>query len=81
VKTAAEVMMTADDRIAKIEAHEANLKRYARLLATQLTDTERAFIHRRIAEERLALERLYSPLDGNDAPHIASNTRGYERAP
>jgi hypothetical protein len=43
---------------AMLEAHEKNLKRYARLLTTELTQTEREYIHRRIAEERLALERV-----------------------
>ena len=43
---------------AMIEAHEKNLHRYARLLATGLSELERQFIHRRIAEERLAIERL-----------------------
>ena len=45
---------------AVIEAHEKNLRRYAWLLATELTQVERDFIHRRIAEERLTLERLIS---------------------
>ena len=63
--------MTPNDRTVRIEAHEANLKRYARLLTTQLTDTERAFIHKRIAEERLALERLYT-LPNDVTPHISA---------
>jgi len=48
-----------DDAIAaKRNAHCANLARYTRLLATELTDLERDYIHRRIREERLALEAL-----------------------
>lgn len=43
---------------AAISAHRANLERYCRLLATNLTDMERDFIHRRIAETRLQLDRL-----------------------
>jgi hypothetical protein len=35
-----------------------NIQRYCRLLATQVTDLERAFIHRRLAEDRLAIEAL-----------------------
>jgi hypothetical protein len=42
----------------RIRAHQGNLQRYCRLLATELTDTEREFIHNRIAEERAELERL-----------------------
>jgi hypothetical protein len=50
--------MMIDLRAARISAHQANIKRYCRLLATELTETERTFLHRRIAEERLALEQL-----------------------
>jgi hypothetical protein len=32
--------------------------RYGRLLATELTDLERQYLHRRIAEEQAELERL-----------------------
>jgi hypothetical protein len=48
-----------DDAIAaKRQALRANLARYARLLATELTQLERDYIHRRVREERLALEAL-----------------------
>jgi hypothetical protein len=53
--------MDADVRTVQIEALKGNLSRYFRLLATELTDAERAFIHRRITEDRLALEALYAP--------------------
>jgi len=36
----------------RVRAHQNNLQRYCRLLATELTETERQFIHNRIAEER-----------------------------
>jgi len=42
----------------KTEAHRANIARYSRMLATPLTERERAFVHKRIAEERAELERL-----------------------
>lgn len=45
-------------REARILALQHNIRRYSRLLATELTDLERAFIHRRLAEERLAIEAL-----------------------
>ena len=38
--------------------HRNNIQRYCRLLATPLTDTERQYIHRRIAEENAALAKL-----------------------
>jgi hypothetical protein len=42
----------------KLRAHQNNLDRYARLLATKLTDVERQYIHRRIAEEHSAIARI-----------------------
>jgi hypothetical protein len=48
--------MTATDPA--IDAQLKNLVRYCQLLATDLTDQEREFIHRRIAETRLAIEQL-----------------------
>ena len=47
---------------AAMDAHQKNLRRYCQLLATDLTDLEREFIHRRIAETRRALEQLESSL-------------------
>jgi hypothetical protein len=41
-------------------AHRANIERYERLLQTHLTDHERAFIQRRLDEERRALVLLYA---------------------
>jgi len=46
---------------AAIDAHRKNLRRYCQLLATDLTDLEREFIHRRIAETERALDRLERP--------------------
>ena len=46
-----------------IRAHQGNMQRYYRLLATELTVTERQFIHNRIAEERAELERLVAVVD------------------
>ena len=39
-------------------AHEANIERYRRLLETYLTENERRFVQRRLAEEREALWQL-----------------------
>ena len=43
--------METDYVNAKILSHRANLQRYARLLATQLTELEREYLHKRIEEE------------------------------
>ena len=47
-----------DQHAARIRAHRQNIQRYCRLLTGHLTDVERQFVHKRIAEERLELERL-----------------------
>lgn len=47
-----------DVRTARIAAHQANLVRYRRILATPLTDHERAYVRRRMDEERHHLDRL-----------------------
>jgi hypothetical protein len=53
-----EVTMMTDFRTAKILSHRRNIQRYARLLATELTELERQYLHKRIAEEQAELERL-----------------------
>ena len=52
--------MMTDLRTAKILSHRRNIQRYGRLLATELTEIERQYLHRRIAEEQAELERLQS---------------------
>lgn len=42
-----------------VRGHRANLERYSRMLATtNLTEIERQYIHRRIAEEWRAITKL-----------------------
>ncbi len=43
---------------ARVLGHWRNIERYCRLLATELTDLEREYLHKRIAEEHAQLERL-----------------------
>jgi hypothetical protein len=50
--------MTDDVQGALIRAHQKNIERYCRLLATNLTDEERQYIDKCLADERIALERL-----------------------
>lgn len=50
-----------DDKLALTRAHRSNISRYERLLATQLTELERNYIKRRLAEERSALTALTAP--------------------
>jgi hypothetical protein len=46
-----------DLRAAKILSHRRNIQRYSRLLATDITELEREYLHKRIAEEQAELER------------------------
>jgi hypothetical protein len=52
------VRIKTDYLNAKILSHRANLRRYARLLATQLTELEREYLHKRIAEEHAEVARV-----------------------
>jgi hypothetical protein len=47
-----------DADLARIRAHRGNIHRYRRLLATHLADHERAYIERRLSEERACMENL-----------------------
>src|SRR5690242_6667193 len=50
--------MMIDQNLARLRAHRNNVHRYRRLLATQLSDLERAYIERRLSEERASIEAL-----------------------
>ena len=45
-------------KTARLETYRKNIRRYRALLETQLTDTERGYIERRLSEE-LAVLRDY----------------------
>lgn len=47
-----------DGNLERLRAHRANIRRYRRLLATRLSDLERAYITRRTSEEQRSLEAL-----------------------
>lgn len=47
-----------DEDFVRIRAHRNNIHRYRRLLGTRLSDIERQFIDRRLAEEETALKAL-----------------------
>ena len=49
-----------DEQISQMRTHRNNIHRYRRLLQTKLTEIERQFIERRMAEERSKLESLTS---------------------
>ena len=47
-----------DVNLERLRAHQRNIDRYRRLLATHLSDLERSFIQRRLNEERASVKRL-----------------------
>ena len=47
-----------DENLARLRTHRNNISRYRRLLKTLLTDYEREFIERRLAEELSAFHAL-----------------------
>lgn len=77
--------MNRDARNALIRAHQNNINRYCRLLATHLTDHEREYVHRRITEERLELERLLNATkvdrtEDGSAPPAPTTVRPCDKA-
>jgi hypothetical protein len=54
----------ADLRTAKMRAHRDNVRRYKRILASGLTDLERQFVTRRLAEEQSAIRALANASGG-----------------
>jgi hypothetical protein len=49
-----------DEKWAHLHARRNNVRRYRRLLQTELTELERQFIERRLNEEKSAMDRLTS---------------------
>ena len=47
-----------DGNLERLRAHRANIRRYRRLLATRLSDLERAYIAGRMTEEQRSMEAL-----------------------
>jgi hypothetical protein len=47
-----------DSELARIRAHRNNIHRYRRLLRTKLSELERQFIEKRLAEEQSSLDAL-----------------------
>lgn len=58
-----------DFNTTRVRGHRRNIERYCRLLATELTDLERQYLHKRIAEEHAQLEQLETAASrGNASP-------------
>ena len=67
-----------DFKTAQLRRHRQNIERYCRMLATELTEMERQYLHKRIAEEYAQLEQLEkaAPLRNGSA----NNTREKQMA-
>jgi hypothetical protein len=63
--------MTTEYVFARKRAHRANIERYRKILQTQLTDLERDYVTRRLAEERRALRDLDEQTQECSSPEIS----------
>ena len=45
-----------EEKLARLRAHQNNIRRYRRLLKTNLSDLERQFLEQRVSEETSAIE-------------------------
>ena len=50
--------MTIDENLARLRAHRNNIHRYRRLLATRLSELERAYVLKRLQDEEAASQAL-----------------------
>jgi len=57
-----------DEAFARLRTHRSNIQRYRQLLDTDLTDLERRFITRRMAEEQSAIEALSATTNHGTPP-------------
>lgn len=66
------VSTMVDDKLSRIRSRTSNIRRYRRLLKTDLTELERGYILRRLSEEERALTELMSetfPLSVGSSSH------------
>jgi len=59
-----------DHQLEQLRAHRNNIRRYRRLLQTQLSDLERQFIERRLHEEVAAMRGLSATIPPLPAPSL-----------
>ncbi|WKA26091.1 hypothetical protein [Bradyrhizobium roseum] len=70
-------MMMTEMTLERLRAHRNNIHRYQRLLKTRLSDLERAYVARRLKEERVLVESLLRQMLPNrlSIQHGESSTR------
>jgi hypothetical protein len=71
---------TIDEKLALLRSCRNNVRRYRNLLKTNLTDLERQFIERRLAEEQSAMEKVMAstfPLSLDRQPYRSMDLRSW----
>ena len=60
---------------AQVRSHRRNTERYCGLLVTQLTDLERQYLHKRIADEHAQLKQLEKGQGKRGARQLSKSLR------
>jgi hypothetical protein len=70
-----------DRNVERLRAHQANIGRYRRVLATRLSDLERSYIERRLGDEQASVKGLLQTfLDPRGSPRIEGRMSIHEMA-
>ncbi|OKO91800.1 hypothetical protein AC629_01965 [Bradyrhizobium sp. NAS80.1] len=64
-----------DENLARLRAHRNNIHRYRRLLATRLSELERAYILKRLQDEEAALQALMQTTFPLSLPSVRQSSR------
>jgi hypothetical protein len=59
-----------DERTARLQAHQRNIKRYEELLKSKLNQVELRFVQQRLSEERFALAQFMSPSNSSEGVQL-----------
>ena len=70
-----------DEAFARLRTHRSNIQRYRQLLDTDLTDLERRFITRRMAEEQSAIEIAFTHDKSRYAASLPRTADAVRRVP
>jgi hypothetical protein len=65
--------------VVRMNVHQNNVDRYRRLLRTKLTEIERSYVKRRLAEERRALGIIQARGTNNPPPRLTLPVRDYAK--
>jgi hypothetical protein len=68
-------MMTIEENLSRLRAHRDNIHRYRRLLATRLSELERAYILKRLQDEEAASQALIETTFPFSLPSTGQSSR------